>query len=239
MAARVAKTAGTSAASAFGSIPWIAFCLERARLSKDAKDFDDAICVVPAPENHWKLWVHIADVSHYVKPGTALDEEAAKRGNSTYLVDRVIPMLPEALSNELCSLKPNVDRLTKCVEFVVSSEGRVLSRVSALFWLITLGAMAAATLAIGAMARARSRCSTSSREYPRRRPSSHERRATRVECPSVYGSRASIAATASSRCFLASGAAISSSAILPSLARSPTSSMPSAPPMRRRPPGWS
>ena len=70
--------------------------------------------------------MHIADVSHYVKPGTALDDEARKRGNSTYLVDRVIPMLPEALSNELCSLKPNVDRLTKCVEFLLSAEGRVL-----------------------------------------------------------------------------------------------------------------
>ncbi|HUR45185.1 MAG TPA: VacB/RNase II family 3'-5' exoribonuclease, partial [Candidatus Saccharimonadales bacterium] len=68
----------------------------------------------------------IADVSHYVKPGTPLDEEARKRGNSTYLVDRVIPMLPEALSNELCSLKPTVDRLTKCVEFAISNEGRVL-----------------------------------------------------------------------------------------------------------------
>jgi ribonuclease R len=65
-------------------------------------------------------------VSHYVKPGTALDTEARKRGNSTYLVDRVIPMLPEALSNELCSLKPNVDRLTKCVEFLISNDGRVL-----------------------------------------------------------------------------------------------------------------
>ena len=75
----------------------------------------------------WRLWVHIADVSHYVKPGTALDDEAQKRGNSTYLVDRVIPMLPEALSNELCSLKPNVDRLTKCVEFLISNDGRVLS----------------------------------------------------------------------------------------------------------------
>jgi ribonuclease R len=92
----------------------------------DAKDFDDAICLQPAPDRQWKLWVHIADVSHYVKPGTALDEEARKRGNSTYLVDRVIPMLPEALSNELCSLKPNVDRLTKCVEFLISAEGRVL-----------------------------------------------------------------------------------------------------------------
>ena len=92
----------------------------------DAKDFDDAICLRRISRDQWKLWVHIADVSHYVKPGTALDDEAAKRGNSTYLVDRVIPMLPEALSNELCSLKPNVDRLTKCVEFLISHDGRVL-----------------------------------------------------------------------------------------------------------------
>ncbi len=93
----------------------------------DAKDFDDAICLERAGHDQWRLWVHIADVSHYVKPGTALDAEARKRGNSTYLVDRVIPMLPEALSNELCSLKPNVDRLTKCVEFLVSNDGRVLN----------------------------------------------------------------------------------------------------------------
>ncbi len=93
----------------------------------DAKDFDDAICLQRVSADQWKLWVHIADVSHYVKAGTALDVEAAKRGNSTYLVDRVIPMLPEALSNELCSLKPNVDRLTKCVEFLISHDGRVLS----------------------------------------------------------------------------------------------------------------
>ncbi len=93
----------------------------------DAKDFDDAICLRRVSPAHWKLWVHIADVSHYVKPGTVLDVEARERGNSTYLVDRVIPMLPEALSNELCSLKPNVDRLTKCVEFLVSNEGEVLN----------------------------------------------------------------------------------------------------------------
>jgi len=93
----------------------------------DAKDFDDAICLERVSPEQWRLWVHIADVSHYVKPGTALDVEAEKRGNSTYLVDRVIPMLPEALSNELCSLKPNVDRLTKCVEFLVANDGRVLS----------------------------------------------------------------------------------------------------------------
>jgi ribonuclease R len=92
----------------------------------DAKDFDDALCLRPAPDGQWRLWVHIADVSNYVKPGTALDEEAQKRGNSTYLVDRVIPMLPEALSNELCSLKPDVDRLTKCVEFLLSGDGAVL-----------------------------------------------------------------------------------------------------------------
>lgn len=92
----------------------------------DAKDFDDAICLERVSAEHWKLWVHIADVSHYVRPGTALDDEARRRGNSTYLVDRVIPMLPEALSNELCSLKPDVDRLTKCVEFLLANDGRVL-----------------------------------------------------------------------------------------------------------------
>jgi len=92
----------------------------------DAQDFDDAIGLERAANGHWRLWVHIADVSHYVPPGTALDTEARQRGNSTYLVDRVIPMLPEALSNELCSLKPGVDRLTKCVEFLVSRDGRVL-----------------------------------------------------------------------------------------------------------------
>jgi ribonuclease R len=92
----------------------------------DAKDFDDAICLERTGRDQWRLWVHIADVSHYVKPGSHLDVESRKRGNSTYLVDRVIPMLPEALSNELCSLKPNVDRLTKCVEFVISHDGHVL-----------------------------------------------------------------------------------------------------------------
>jgi ribonuclease R len=92
----------------------------------DAKDFDDAICLERDGAGNWKLWVHIADVSHYVQPGSALDEEAARRGNSTYLVDRVVPMLPEALSNELCSLKPNVERLTKCVEFLLAPDGRVL-----------------------------------------------------------------------------------------------------------------
>jgi len=93
----------------------------------DAMDFDDAFHLRRAKGNRWRLWVHIADVSHYVKPGSALDLEARKRGNSTYLVDRVIPMLPEALSNELCSLKPGVDRLTKCVEFLIENSGEVVS----------------------------------------------------------------------------------------------------------------
>jgi len=93
----------------------------------DAKDFDDAFSLERSSREQWRLCVHIADVSHYVKPGTALDTEARRRGNSTYLVDRVIPMLPEALSNELCSLKPDVDRLTQCVEFMLSNEGRVVS----------------------------------------------------------------------------------------------------------------
>jgi ribonuclease R len=92
----------------------------------DAKDFDDAFFLQNLSGGRWKLWVHIADVSHYVKPGSLLDEEARKRGNSTYLVDRVIPMLPEALSNELCSLKPGVDRLTKCAEFTLSNLGAVI-----------------------------------------------------------------------------------------------------------------
>jgi ribonuclease R len=93
---------------------------------EDAKDFDDAICLQRAGQDQWRLWVHIADVSHYVQPGSVLDREARQRGNSTYLVDRVIPMLPEALSNEACSLKPGVDRLTKCVEALLAREGKVL-----------------------------------------------------------------------------------------------------------------
>jgi ribonuclease R len=79
---------------------------------EDARDFDDAICVTERPEGTWELAVHIADVSHYVRAGSALDREARKRGNSVYLADRVLPMLPEKLSNGVCSLKPGVERLT-------------------------------------------------------------------------------------------------------------------------------
>ena len=90
----------------------------------DAKDHDDAIWV-EATRDGWRLAVHIADVSHYVKPRSPLDQEAVQRGNSTYLVDRVIPMLPVELSNGLCSLKPFVDRLTKCAVMEVNRQGKV------------------------------------------------------------------------------------------------------------------
>lgn len=92
----------------------------------DAKDFDDAIHV-EATADGWKLGIHIADVSHYVKPKSELDREAQVRGNSVYLVDRVIPMLPEALSNGICSLKPGVDRLAFSVFAEVNRQGKVHS----------------------------------------------------------------------------------------------------------------
>ncbi|MEL7146345.1 MAG: RNB domain-containing ribonuclease, partial [Bacteroidota bacterium] len=78
----------------------------------DAKDFDDALSLRTLDNGHYEVGVHIADVSHYVKPGTLLDQEAIHRATSVYLVDRTIPMLPEQLSNKLCSLRPNEDKLT-------------------------------------------------------------------------------------------------------------------------------
>jgi len=89
---------------------------------EDARDFDDAICVLPRGEG-FETWVAIADVAHYVKPGSALDEEALERSNSFYFPDRVIPMLPEKLSNGLCSLNPNVARLAMTVRMRFDANG--------------------------------------------------------------------------------------------------------------------
>ena len=92
---------------------------------EDARDFDDAVYAERAKEGGWKLWVAIADVAAYVKPGSALDREAFQRATSVYFPERVIPMLPEALSNGLCSLNPNVDRLCMACEMHVSDEGEI------------------------------------------------------------------------------------------------------------------
>ncbi|MCG8392347.1 MAG: ribonuclease R, partial [Pseudomonadales bacterium] len=90
-----------------------------------ARDFDDAVYVERRPRGGWRLIVAIADVSHYVHPGSALDQEAAKRGNSVYFPNRVVPMLPEALSNGLCSLNPHVDRLCLYCDMMISANGRL------------------------------------------------------------------------------------------------------------------
>jgi len=94
---------------------------------EDARDFDDAVYCEKKLAGGWRLWVAIADVSHYVRPGSALDEEGAKRGNSVYFPERVVPMLPEALSNGLCSLKPEVDRLAMVCEMEISRVGNLSS----------------------------------------------------------------------------------------------------------------
>lgn len=94
----------------------------------DAKDFDDALSIQPLEEGRWEIGVHIADVTHYVRPGTALEEEAQNRATSVYLVDRVVPMLPEKLSNKVCSLRPNEDKFTFSVLFQMDAEGNVLDR---------------------------------------------------------------------------------------------------------------
>ena len=91
-----------------------------------ARDFDDALSVNIISDNEFEIGIHIADVSHYVKEGTELDKEAIKRATSVYLVDRVIPMLPERLSNGVCSLVPNKDRLAFSVIFKIDKNGDVL-----------------------------------------------------------------------------------------------------------------
>ena len=91
----------------------------------DAKDFDDAVYCVARPKGGFILYVAIADVSHYVPIDSALDKEGARRGNSVYFPGKVIPMLPEALSNGICSLNPNVDRLCMVAEMTISAEGKI------------------------------------------------------------------------------------------------------------------
>ncbi|HLP55247.1 MAG TPA: ribonuclease R [Fluviicola sp.] len=91
----------------------------------DAKDFDDALSVKKLDNGHWEIGVHIADVSHYVRPDSAMDKEALKRGNSVYLVDRVIPMLPEQLSNMVCSLRPHEDKFTFSAVFELDENGKI------------------------------------------------------------------------------------------------------------------
>ncbi|MEJ7823328.1 MAG: RNB domain-containing ribonuclease, partial [Chitinophagaceae bacterium] len=96
----------------------------------DAKDFDDAISIRKLKNDNYEIGVHIADVSHFVKPGTALDESAYERATSVYLPDRVNPMLPEKISNELCSLRPNENKFTFSAIFQINEKAQVKS-----FWL--------------------------------------------------------------------------------------------------------
>lgn len=93
----------------------------------DAKDFDDALSVQPHPKGGWEIGVHIADVTWYVKPGSAIEEEAISRATSVYLVDRVIPMLPEVLSNQVCSLRPGEDKLCFSAVFHMNEQSEIIS----------------------------------------------------------------------------------------------------------------
>ena len=92
---------------------------------EDSRDFDDAVYAIPS-KNGWKLMVAIADVSHYVKEGSQLDAESLERGNSVYFPHRVVPMLPESISNGLCSLNPEVERLCMVCEMEIDSLGSLL-----------------------------------------------------------------------------------------------------------------
>lgn len=94
---------------------------------KDAKDFDDALSIQKLDNGNWEIGVHIADVSHYVVPGTVLDDEAYERATSVYLVDRVVPMLPEVLSNDVCSLRPNEDKFTFSAVFEMNDKAEVVN----------------------------------------------------------------------------------------------------------------
>ena len=94
---------------------------------KDAKDFDDALSIRRLPNGNYEIGVHIADVTHYVHPDTIIDREAQQRATSVYLVDRVVPMLPEHLSNGICSLRPDEDKLTFSAIFEMNDRGKVLN----------------------------------------------------------------------------------------------------------------
>lgn len=94
----------------------------------NAKDFDDAISYRILPDGQTEVGVHIADVTHYLREGSSLDKEAYNRSTSVYLVDRVLPMLPEKLSNELCSLRPNEDKLTFSAVFNIDEKGKIVKR---------------------------------------------------------------------------------------------------------------
>lgn len=94
----------------------------------DAKDFDDALSIRKLPDGNWEVGVHIADVTHYVRPGSLVDKEALERATSVYLVDRTVPMLPEKLSNKLCSLRPNEEKLCFSAVFEITEKGKVASR---------------------------------------------------------------------------------------------------------------
>jgi ribonuclease R len=91
----------------------------------DAKDFDDALSLRPGSEGNWEVGVHIADVTHYIHPDTLLDEEASQRATSVYLVDRVVPMLPERISNYLCSLRPHEDKLCFSAVFTMNEKAEI------------------------------------------------------------------------------------------------------------------
>ena len=95
---------------------------------KDAKDFDDALSFTKLENGNYEIGIHIADVSHYLQPKTILDEEAYKRATSVYLVDRVVPMLPEMLSNGVCSLRPNEEKLTFSAVFEINEKAQILNK---------------------------------------------------------------------------------------------------------------
>lgn len=95
---------------------------------KTAKDFDDALSIQKVGDDTYEIGIHIADVGHYVQQGDAIDKEAQERGTSIYLVDRVIPMLPEVLSNDLCSLRPNEDRLAFSAVFTITARGEIVNQ---------------------------------------------------------------------------------------------------------------